>query len=193
MTATAAAGCLSPEVERLLLDVLADGFTVYCCGPKAEPNALVAAYEWPHCIDLVTIRDFDRIIAARTPKHGDVNIFAPETVVWAYEGLPQWTLRALLHLVHPQHPDAPHDEYPAPISLRIRRAEQRPMTVRLPSPGHTEARARRLAPTSGRNTSPTPHPSGSPMLWHMNTVSPELPPTCEGAERRGQAREQEHR
>ncbi len=146
MTETTTVGCLSPEIEGLLLDVLADGFTLYCCGPKAAPTALVAAYHWPHYIDLLTIRDFTRITAARVPKRGDVDVFAPEVVVWAYEGAPQWTLRALLNLVHPQRPDAPHGEYPAPPSLHIRRAEQRPMTIRLPLPDRTEARARRLTP-----------------------------------------------
>lgn len=136
---------LSPEVEGLLLDVLEDGFTVYCCGPKTAPIALVAAYEWPQFVDLVTIRDFDRIIAARAPKHDNVDVFAPTTVVWAYQGPPQWTLRALLGLLHPQHPDAPHGEYPAPRSLVIDRAEQRPMTIRLPPPGRAETRDSRLA------------------------------------------------
>lgn len=145
MTDTTAAGSFPPEVERLLLDVLDDGFAVCCCGPKAAPTALVAADEWPHYVDLVTIRDFDRIVAARTPKHASVDVFAPETVAWAYEGSPQEALRALLGLLHPQHPDAPRGEYPAPPSLLIRRAEQRPMTVRLPPPGRTAVRARRLA------------------------------------------------
>lgn len=56
---------LPPAVEQLLLDVVADGFTVYCCGP-----------------------------------------FAPEFVVWAYEGPAECAVRALLHLVHPEHRDA---------------------------------------------------------------------------------------
>lgn len=43
-----------------------------------------------------------------------LDIFAPEVVVWAYEGPPQQALRALLTLVHPTHPDAPVAEYPAP-------------------------------------------------------------------------------
>ncbi len=145
MADTAAASCLTPEVEKLLLDVLADGFTVYCCGPKTAPTALVAVYEWPDCVDLVTIRDFNRIVAARAPKHGNVDVFVPTTVVWAYEGSPECTLRALLRLLHPQHSNAPHSAYPAPRSLRIRRAEQRPMTVQLPPPGRAEARSRRLA------------------------------------------------
>ncbi|MDQ3764015.1 MAG: hypothetical protein M3460_21160 [Actinomycetota bacterium] len=144
----AAAGCLPSEVERLLLEVVADGFTVYCCGPKAKPTALVAAYEWPQCIDLITIRDFDRITTARAPKRGNVDIFVPEVVMWAYEGPPQSTLRVVLNLVHPQHTDAPHGEYPASRGLHIPRAEQRPMTIRLPSPGRAGARARRLATTT---------------------------------------------
>jgi hypothetical protein len=78
MTDTDTAGCLSPEVERLLPDVLADGFTVYCCGPKTAPTALAATYDWPDCIDVITIRDFDRITAARTSTRGNVDVFAPE-------------------------------------------------------------------------------------------------------------------
>jgi hypothetical protein len=31
--------CLSSEVERLLGEVVADGFVVYCCGPRAAPCA----------------------------------------------------------------------------------------------------------------------------------------------------------
>lgn len=135
---------LPPTVESLLVDVVADGFVLYCCGDRTAPYALVASYEWTHCIDLVTIRDFDRVTAARVPKRGTVDIFAPEVVVWAYEGPPQQALRALLNLAHPMHPDAPTTEYPAPPNLHIPRAEQRPMTVRLPTPGRSGARATRL-------------------------------------------------
>ncbi|MGH3674012.1 MAG: hypothetical protein ACRDSH_25810 [Pseudonocardiaceae bacterium] len=135
-------------MERLLLDVLDDGFTVHCCGPKSGPNALAAVYEWRYCFDLITIRDFDRITAARVSKHGIVDIFAPEFVMWAYVGPPLWTLRMLLKLVHPQHPDAPRGEFPAPRCLHIPRAEQRPMAIRLPSPDRVGARARRLAATT---------------------------------------------
>ncbi|MGH3799044.1 MAG: hypothetical protein ACRDTD_02735 [Pseudonocardiaceae bacterium] len=135
---------LPPEVEGLLLDVVADGFVLYCCGPRAAPSALVTVYKWDHCIDLLTIRDFDRVTVARVPIRGTVDVFAPEVVVWAYEGPPQQALRALLDLVHPAHPDAPTAEYPAPPSLHIPRAQQRPMTIRLPSSGRAGARATRL-------------------------------------------------
>ncbi|MGH3886296.1 MAG: hypothetical protein ACRDSZ_06965 [Pseudonocardiaceae bacterium] len=96
---------------------------------------------------LATIYDFDQITAARVPKQGEVDLFAPEVVVWAYEGPPQWALRALLNLVHPAHPDAPTSTFPAPRALHIPRAKQRPMTIKLPSSDQAGVRAARLATT----------------------------------------------
>jgi hypothetical protein len=138
---------LPSEVERLLLDVVDDGFVVYCCGPKAAPSALVACYQWKKYVDLVTIRRVDRVTTARVvaPQHGRVDVFAPEAVVWAYEGPPQCALRALFDLVHPDHPAAPVSAYPAPPSLRISPAEQRPTTIRLPAPCQAGMRDFRLA------------------------------------------------
>ncbi|MGA8517500.1 MAG: hypothetical protein WB735_05045, partial [Pseudonocardiaceae bacterium] len=49
-----------------------------------------------------------------------------------------------LDLIHPQHPHAPARAHPAPPSLRIPRAEQRPTTIQLPPPGRAERRAARL-------------------------------------------------
>ncbi len=136
---------LPTAVEELIVGVVADGFALYCCGPMAAPTALVACYEWDHWCDLLTIRDFGRVTTARVPKRGRLDIFAPEIVVWAYEGLAQHAVRALLDLAHPAHPDAPTADYPAPAGLHVPRAQQRPMTIRLPSPGRTRARAGRLA------------------------------------------------
>jgi hypothetical protein len=136
---------LPPVVEQLLLDVVADGFTVYCCGPQNAPTALAASYDWADCVDHLTIRSYDRVAAARVPKLDRVDVFAPEVVVWAYEGPAEHTVRALLNLVHPQHPDAPTDVYLAPRSLQVPRHEQRPMTIRLPAASRAGARAARLA------------------------------------------------
>ncbi|MGH8918397.1 MAG: hypothetical protein ACRD0H_08680 [Actinomycetes bacterium] len=136
---------LPAVVEELLVEVAADGFTLYCCGPKAAPHVLVAAYEWSQHVDLLTIRDFDRVITARVPTRDGLDIFAPEVVVWAYEGSPQQAVRTLLDLVHPAHPDAPIGEYPAPARLHVPRALQRPMTIRPPSPSRARMRAARLA------------------------------------------------
>ncbi|MGH3692796.1 MAG: hypothetical protein ACRDRX_02125 [Pseudonocardiaceae bacterium] len=141
--------CLPPEIEQLLVDMVADGFAVHCCGPKVAPVALVAAYRWEDFVDLATIRCFDRVTTARipAPQRRRIDVFAPEAVVWAYEGPPQRALRALLDLVHPQHPDAPAIPYPAPPALHIPRAAQRPMTIRLASPNDARTRAVRLAAT----------------------------------------------
>ena len=136
---------LPAAIDDLLAEVAADGFTVYRCGPKTAPYALLATYEWDSYTDLLTIRDFDRVTTARVPTRDPVDIFAPQVVVWAYEGPPQPALRALLGLVHPAHPDAPTVEYPAPPSLHISRVQQRPMTIRPPSPRWAGIRATRLA------------------------------------------------
>lgn len=138
---------LPPVVEGLLVDIVADGFVLYCCGHRVKPNALVASYQWENCLDLVTIRNFDRVSAARvpTPNRGHVDVFAPEVVVWAREGPPQWTLQAMLNLVHPAHPEAPSAISPAPRSLHIPHGERRPLTIRPPSPVRAGVRAARLA------------------------------------------------
>lgn len=146
---------LPAEVEGLLIELVDDGFALYRCGHRAAPNALVASYDWGDCLDLVTIRDFETITTARVPHHGKVDVFAPEVVIWAYEGPPQHALRALLNLVHPDHPDAPSTRYPAPPRLYVSRAEQRPMTIRLASLERAGARAARLGaavPTSAPAT-----------------------------------------
>lgn len=136
---------LPPEVERLLLEVAADGFTLYCCGPRTAPIALAASYDWGDCIDHLTIWSWDRVTAARTPQTlGPVDVFAPEMVVWSYEGPAEHAVRALLSLVPPQHPDAPVKPYPAPASLHIPRYRQRPMSIKLPSPSQAGARETRL-------------------------------------------------
>lgn len=156
---------LSPLVEKLLRGVAEDGFTLYRCGPKAVPNALVACYHWGDYVDLLTVGDFDRVITARVPTPDAVDIFAPEVVVWAYEGQPQYAIRALLNLVHPAHPNAPTTAYAAPARLRVPRAQQRPMTIQLPTPSRANARAARLT------SSMTSHGHGWP------SVENEQPPT----------------
>jgi hypothetical protein len=121
---------MPPVVERLLLGVVQDGFVLYCCGGRASPSALVASYEWEQYVDAVVIKGVDRVTAARVPKGAGADVFAPEVVVWAYQGCAEWALRALLDLVHPRHPDAPTVAHPAPRSLHIPRSEQRPLTIR---------------------------------------------------------------
>ncbi|MGH3994995.1 MAG: hypothetical protein ACRDSN_21335 [Pseudonocardiaceae bacterium] len=135
---------MPPVVERLLLSVIQDGFVLYCCGGRAEPSALVASYEWGQYVDTVVIRGVDRVTAARVPKGAGVDVLVPEVVVWAYQGHAEWALWTLLDLVHPRHPEAPTVAHLAPRSLHVPRSEQRPLTIRLPSPARAGMRATRL-------------------------------------------------
>ncbi|MGH3695627.1 MAG: hypothetical protein ACRDRX_16840 [Pseudonocardiaceae bacterium] len=136
---------LPAVVEQLLVEVATDGFTLYCCGARSAPHALLATYTWAHYVDLLTIADFDRVTTARVPIHAGMDLFAPEVVVWAYESPPQPALRALLELVHPDHPQAPTTAFPAPARLRVPRTHQRPMIIQLPTPARAGVRATRLA------------------------------------------------
>ena len=65
------------EAERLLRAVVADGFMLHCCGPKAAPFALVASDQWKGYIDVVTIRrltDTTTRVYAPQRRRIDVNI-----------------------------------------------------------------------------------------------------------------------
>jgi hypothetical protein len=64
---------------------------ITCCLDGQVPE--VAGYAGEHCVDLVAIRNVDRVTTARVPAQGKVNIVAPEMVVWASECPPQQALR----------------------------------------------------------------------------------------------------
>ncbi len=138
---------LTPELAQLHREIVEDGFVRYCCGPRDNPRVLLAYYEWPVFVDLVTIRSYERITAARIPKQdgGPVDVFDPELAVWAYEGPAEPTLRALLRLPHPAHPGSPTQTFPAPPALRVEQRAQRPLSIKLPAPEQRNARAVRLA------------------------------------------------
>ncbi|MGH3793400.1 MAG: hypothetical protein ACRDSP_00775 [Pseudonocardiaceae bacterium] len=138
-----AGALMTPQLEQLHRDLVEEGFIRYCCGPRDNPAALLAYYEWPGYVDLVTIRTYERITAARVPK--PVDVFAPQLAVWAYEGPAEPTLRALLHLVHPAHPGAPTRTFPAPSALHVPGEQQRPLTIRQPTPAQRATRVTRLA------------------------------------------------
>lgn len=131
-------------IDELLRAVVADGFTVYLCGGSECPEAIVATYAWSEYVDFVVIKDMHDVTAARARQDGDWDVFAPESVVWSYQGHARWALRAVLDLVHPDHPDAPDEEYPAPESARVDPEHLRTISVRAPKLGTVSRRATRL-------------------------------------------------
>lgn len=134
------------EVDELLRAVVADGFTVYLCGGQRQPEAILATYTWPDHVDFVVIKDQHDVAAARARTTPDWDVFAPDKVIWSYHGHARWALRAILDLCHPEHPDAPEDEHPAPAALLLPGEYLRSVSVRSPRPGLVARRAMRLRP-----------------------------------------------
>jgi hypothetical protein len=132
------------EIDELLRAVVADGFTVYLCGGKDSPEAIVATYAWEDHVDYVVIKDAHDVTAARSRQGRDWDVFAAETVVWSYHGHARWALRAVLDLLPPDHPEAPDEEYAAPDCMRVDEAHLRHVSVRPPMPGLVDRRAMRL-------------------------------------------------
>ncbi|WP_026426017.1 hypothetical protein [Actinokineospora inagensis] len=132
------------EIDDLLRAVVADGFTVYLCGGNDRPEAIVATYAWAGFVDYVVIKDAHDVTAARSRQGRDWDVFTAETVVWSYQGHARWALRAILDLLPPEHPNAPHEDYPAPASLRVGQEHLGSVSVRTPRPGLVARRAMRL-------------------------------------------------
>ena len=133
-----------PEVDELLVAVTRDGFTLRYCNGLREPTLIVGTYDWGSWVDLVVIRAVDDVISARIPVTAGTEVFAPDTIVWAYVGDAEHALRALLELPHPDHPRAPTASVPAPRSLHVPAAREAPVTVRPPTPLAARARQIRL-------------------------------------------------
>jgi hypothetical protein len=71
------------------------------------PDALAFVHRWPDgTADVVILFDGERASAFRTAGTG-ADVFAPELVSWWYASKPVWTLRALIALPEPGHPDEP--------------------------------------------------------------------------------------
>ena len=72
----------TPETYHAFAAIKNSGFTLYCCGNRHAPHALVATYKWDHYIDIINIRALNQVTAARLPTHETPDIFAPARAVW---------------------------------------------------------------------------------------------------------------
>ena len=152
-------GALNDEglVGSLFKALVDDGFTSCRCGPAGDPTALIVYYQWPDCIDMVTVTQRGPAAAARleipggacvlgdNPDDDSLVLNPPSRARWAYVGPPETTIFALLDLPHPECPDALAGNFPTPSELRVPREQQRPMTIRVPVEGKRGARAARLS------------------------------------------------
>lgn len=143
-------------VGGLVVALLGDGFTGYCCGPKGDPNAVIAFYEWPEHLDVITMPRRGHAAAARLVKppggvpvpDGEPNPFVlnpPPTAIWAWVGPMDMAIWALLDLPHPECSDSLNAKVPTPKALWVPREQQRPMHIRVPDKEKMGVRATRLS------------------------------------------------
>jgi hypothetical protein len=134
--------------------LIGDGFTGYCCGPKDDPHAVIAVYEWPGRLDVIAMPRKGPAAAARLAKPavrvpaGEPNplvLNPPTTALWAWVGPMDMVVWALLDLPHPECPNAPAAEIPTPAALSVPREQQRPMYIRVPDEEKASTRAARLS------------------------------------------------
>jgi hypothetical protein len=137
-------------VGGLFEALIGDGFTGYYCGPKDDPHAVIAVYEWPDHLDVITMPRKGPAAAARLAKpavrvpDGEPNplvLNPPTTALWAWVGPMDMAVWALLDLPHPECPNAPAAEIQTPAALSVPREQQRPMHIRVPDEEKASTRA----------------------------------------------------
>lgn len=108
------------ELDALLEKAGRRGFMVHMFrSDRHGPDVVAAVYQWEGCADVLVLFDDQRAHAYRTPTGENTDVFAPTHVHWWYGASAVWTLRALLTLPHPGHPDAPGTLVPAPAGARL--------------------------------------------------------------------------
>jgi hypothetical protein len=83
------------------------------------PDVVAAVYRWDGCADVLVLLDDQHAHAYRMPTDEDTDLFAPTRIYWWYGASAVWTLRALLTLPEPGHPNAPDTLVPAPPGAGI--------------------------------------------------------------------------
>ncbi|OLF12725.1 hypothetical protein BLA60_05455 [Actinophytocola xinjiangensis] len=150
------------EVDALLQEAGKRGFMWHQYRvDRHGPDVLAGVFQWEGFADVVVILDDTHAHAYRTPTGPDTDVFAPTRVTWWYGDntrlwqsrpglLPVtgingdslvWTLRALLTLPEPGHPQAPVTVVPAlpgtgisgarvPVRIRRRTVTRPPQETR---------------------------------------------------------------
>jgi hypothetical protein len=100
------------------------------------PDSVAFVREWPspttgpRVVDVVILFDEERASAFRTAIGPGMDVFAPEWVSWWYQAKPVWTLRAMIALPTPGHPDEPKQLGPPPPECTLPEDARRAVRVR---------------------------------------------------------------
>jgi len=122
---------VATELDALMATVGKRGFVFHSFRvDRHGPDVLAAVHDFGGCADVVILVDEDRAVAYRTPTGPGIDVFSPSQVYWSYAAGPVWTLRALVTLPPPGHPDAPSGLMEAPSRLGIPGDSRAPVRVR---------------------------------------------------------------
>jgi len=111
---------MTDELAALIELIGKSGFMVHAFrGDRHGPEGLAAVRDLGGCVDVMILFDEDRACAYRAPRAPGVDPFAPSQVYWSYASSSVWTLRALLTLAAPGHPEAPTELTAAPTGLGV--------------------------------------------------------------------------
>ncbi|MEV0050589.1 hypothetical protein AB0H34_08870 [Saccharopolyspora shandongensis] len=99
---------LSLELKELLTELRLRGWTLIRWGPENTPQLMASMFQHPQdCADVFILRSQDQATAYRVPTPDSAGLFNPQAVAYQYHAPPLWTLRAILALPAPTHPQAP--------------------------------------------------------------------------------------
>lgn len=111
---------MTDELAALIEKIGKSGFMLHSFqGDRHGPDVLAAVRDFGGTVDVMIMFDAERACAYRTPTGPDIDVFEPHHVLWSYASSAVWTLRALLTLAAPDHPDAPVELLQAPNGLGV--------------------------------------------------------------------------
>lgn len=99
-------------------------------GPKDAPEVVAHVFQWDTRADVVILRGERDVSAYRVPTFPDTDVFVPELVSWHYHASAAWTLRAVLTIDPPGHPDAPTAVLRSVPGCGIPMERRRPVSIR---------------------------------------------------------------
>jgi hypothetical protein len=119
------------ELDVLLTEVGRRGFLLHAFRTDLHGPEIVAfVHGYGGVADVLILFDEQRACAHRVPTGPGIDMFAPHRVHWSYAHTPVWTVRALLTVAPPGHPDAPATLIDTPPGYGLPAQGRLPMRIR---------------------------------------------------------------
>jgi hypothetical protein len=119
------------ELDALLTEVGKRGFLLHAFRTDLHGPEIVAfVHSYGGLADVLILLDERYACAHRVPTGLGIDMFAPRRVLWWYGHTPMWTVRALLTLGPPGHPDAPAVLIDTPAGYGLPAERRLPVRIR---------------------------------------------------------------